>query len=82
MIDICAGNIETEAPLLKASSEALGLPKPKGNYGMCKKPTNPIEYLQSSLNTSSLFRFILTHPDMDHMDGFNQLADHITSTLR
>lgn len=78
MIDICAGNIETETELQRGLYEALGLPKPKGNYGMCKKPTNPIEYLQNSLNVSHLFRFILTHPDMDHMDGFNQLADCIS----
>lgn len=78
MIDICAGNIETESPLQKSLSEALGISKPKGNYGMCKYPTNPIEYLQSTLNVSSIFRFILTHPDMDHLDGFDQLADCIS----
>lgn len=45
---------------------------------MCKHPTNPIEYLQSSLNVSSIFRFILTHPDMDHLDGFDQLAEGVS----
>ena len=78
MIDICAGNIDTEAELRKAVLESLNLSKPKGNYGMCKKPTNPIEYVQNSLNVNSLHRFILTHPDMDHLDGFNQLADCIS----
>lgn len=78
MIDICAGNIDTETELRKAALESLSSSKPKGNYGMCKKPTNPIEYLRNSLNVDSLHRFILTHPDMDHLDGFNQLADCIS----
>lgn len=78
MIDVCAGNIETETELQKSVFESLSISKPKGNYGMCKKPTNPIEYMQNSLNAYSLHRFILTHPDMDHLDGFNQLADCIS----
>lgn len=78
MIDICAGNIEIENELLKAISEALSISGTKGNYGMCNNPTNPIEYMQSTLEVTSLFRFISTHPDMDHLDGFNQLADCIS----
>lgn len=78
MIDICAGNIDTETELVESVSKSLGISKPKGNYGMCKKPTNPIEYLQNNIKVNSVHRFILTHPDMDHLDGFNQLADCIT----
>ncbi len=77
MIDICSGNIETQSPLAKAMAESLGISKPKGNFGMRKFPTNPIEYLQNVLGATSIFRFISTHPDMDHLDGFDQLADNI-----
>jgi len=77
MIDISAGNIQSDSSTLSAIFESAGS-KPRGNFGMCRYPTNPIAYLQSTLNTSSLFRFILTHPDMDHLDGFNSLADQIS----
>jgi competence protein ComEC len=40
----------------------------KGNFNQKNNPVNPIEYLKSH-DISSVFRFILTHPDMDHMDG-------------
>jgi len=48
-----------------------------GNYGMKNKPTNPVLYLESKLVSREIFRFILTHPDMDHMDGFDQLISRI-----
>lgn len=34
----------------------------------------PIEYLKQ-LSVKSIFRFILTHPDMDHLDGLAGLAE-------
>lgn len=34
----------------------------------------PVEYLQR-LSVKNIFRFILTHPDMDHLDGLKGLAD-------
>lgn len=38
--------------------------------------TNPIEYIsQNFSNAQSIFRFILTHPDMDHMSGVKLLYD-------
>src|SRR5262245_58978961 len=39
-----------------------------GNFNQKKSPTNPIVYMRER-NIGSLFRFVLTHPDMDHMDG-------------
>ena len=38
-----------------------------GNYNQKNYPVNPIEYLKDR-NVSTIFRFVLTHPDMDHMD--------------
>lgn len=40
----------------------------KGNFRQKEFPVNPIEYLKS-FNVKSVFRFILTHPDMDHLGG-------------
>jgi len=39
-----------------------------GNFSQKKYPVNPVVYLQDR-NIISVFRFVLTHPDMDHMDG-------------
>ena len=52
----------------------------RGNYNRKEYPVNPIEYL-SSYNETDIFRFILTHPDMDHMDGIKALFDelHVTN---
>lgn len=78
MIDICAGNIGVKSEAAKAALKVFSMSKPKGNYQMCSNPTNPIEYLKDAIRTSSLFRFISTHPDMDHLDGFNRLANGIS----
>lgn len=39
--------------------------------------TDPIEYYRNLYGSDSLFRFILTHPDMDHMSGLDELAETI-----
>jgi len=36
--------------------------------------TEPVDYFVSKFS-NKLFRFILTHPDMDHLSGLNQLVD-------
>lgn len=38
-------------------------------------PVDPIEYIEANLPVSSIFRFILTHPDMDHMTGLYNLKN-------
>jgi competence protein ComEC len=43
----------------------------QGNFNQKEHPDNPIAYMQAR-GIGKVFRFILTHPDMDHMDG---LAD-------
>lgn len=40
--------------------------------------TDPIEYFQNNFKGRSLFRFILTHPDMDHMSGLDELASKVS----
>jgi competence protein ComEC len=49
----------------------------RGNFGQKSSPENPIEYMQRRKLTS-IFRFILTHPDMDHMDGIEALFDEFS----
>jgi len=36
--------------------------------------TDPLEYYRRNIN-KGIFRFILTHPDMDHMSGIESLTD-------
>lgn len=43
-----------------------------GNHQQKRYPVNPIDYLKK-YNVTNVFRFILTHPDMDHMDGIAEL---------
>ncbi|MBI4378708.1 MAG: hypothetical protein HY578_06405 [Nitrospinae bacterium] len=37
--------------------------------------TNPIDYIISNFPNREIFRFILTHPDMDHMSGIKRLFE-------
>lgn len=39
--------------------------------------TDPIEFLKSTYPTKKLWRFILTHPDLDHMRGLKALYENI-----
>lgn len=75
MIDICCGNLTNIA---KAESllDVTRVSKPGGNYGMKSKPTNPVDYLLSK-GIKEVWRFILTHPDMDHMDGIKNLFSSV-----
>lgn len=76
MIDICCGNIETqETNALFSVSEAEG--GIKGNFHQKEHPNNPIAYLKKR-GITSIFRYIQTHPDMDHMDGLNRLYNEIS----
>ena len=42
--------------------------------------TDPIEFLKRNYPDRSLFRFILTHPDLDHMRGLKRLHESIGFT--
>ena len=77
MLDICNGNSEcqtNESRVALLAQKSLGV---SGNFGMCKKPTNPFDYLDD-IGISTIWRFILSHPDMDHMDGLDTLFDSYT----
>ncbi len=81
MIDISCGN-RTETDVIieaMARSRSAGIIASNmlGNYRMAESPTKPQNYLKK-LGVGSIFRFILTHPDMDHLDGFDALLDEYT----
>lgn len=48
------------------------VPDGKINYLQKETPDNPIDYL-NKLKVKEIFRFIITHPDMDHLDGIEDL---------
>src|SRR5436309_990405 len=72
VLDICDGNLDTEQ--VKLEKQLLERLQPRGNFAMCDAPTNPIDYLRD-LGVGTVFRFILSHPDMDHMDGLDALLN-------
>ncbi len=68
VIDVC----NAKAPETEESKVAMSLAKAAtrvpGNFQQKNYPVDPIAYLQSH-NINGIFRYIQTHPDMDHMDG-------------
>ena len=81
MIDICGGNTDEEGKRAIATIlESLGpSTRPSGDYRMRNHPTNPIRYIKRH-RIGAPFRFVLSHPDMDHIDGFKLLCDQIEIT--
>jgi len=87
VIDICNGNAPSQpmtarglAELLMETAQRSGSARGmSGNYGMKDSPTDPVAYMRG-IGISNVFRFILTHPDMDHLDGFKELCDEIGIT--
>ena len=68
VIDVCHARVPktvTEKMLTVLAKSERGT---SGNFNQKLYPTNPISYMQQR-GLTSVFRFILTHPDMDHMDG-------------
>jgi len=74
MIDISCGNLSAIEEQTNRFMKSAGLVTPggTGNYNMKAYPTRPQDYL-AGIGITTVWRFILTHPDMDHLDGFNAL---------
>ena len=74
MVDICCGNyIEEPRRGLAIDETAVSI---RGNFRMCEHPTNPVQYARQ-IGIERFWRFVLTHPDMDHMDGLDTLFREI-----
>jgi len=65
VIDVSNGNA-----IIKETEMAFA----SGNHNQKNHPVNPVEYLKG-FDVKSIFRFVLTHPDMDHMDGLKVLFE-------
>lgn len=50
-----------------------------GNFNQKKYPVNPIAYMQDH-GIDSVWRFIATHPDMDHLDGIEAFFEAFPPT--
>jgi len=77
VIDVCNARHQTPFNeladyLARADGNAL-----KGDFGQKDHPVNPIEYMKGR-NIKNIFRFINTHPDMDHLDGIKDLFEAFT----
>ena len=74
VIDVC----NAEKVTTQMSSEEFKYFEEKariaGNFQQKKHPVNPVEYLRK-FDIDSVFRFVLTHPDMDHMDGLKDFFE-------
>jgi beta-lactamase superfamily II metal-dependent hydrolase len=81
VIDVCCGNIgdEFSEEGILLESDFSRMEKPRGNFNQKANPTNPIDYMRS-IGIDYIHRFILTHPDMDHMDGLKNLFSRISVT--
>lgn len=75
-----------EEKAVKASKEREEMrnrtlvPSNKKNYNQKKDADNPIDYLKNKLKVTNIFRFIISHPDMDHLDGIKDLFDEFEIT--
>jgi len=72
IIDVCNGN-SSDAHIIQAlPDKSTRSDNINGNYNQKSVPVSPISYM-SALGISGAFRFILSHPDMDHMDGIERI---------
>jgi competence protein ComEC len=56
------------------------VPSGKVDYKQKLDPDNPVLYLKENLDVNDIFRFIITHPDMDHIDGIKDLYSEFNIT--
>lgn len=76
VIDVCnASNIIEETNILEKAKTFSMESNVKGNFHQKGHPENPVAYMKK-LGITSIFRYIQTHPDMDHMDGLKSLNDN------
>ena len=79
VIDVC--NAEKVTTQMSSSELKYFVEKARiaGNFQQKKHPVNPVEYLRK-FRIGSVFRFVLTHPDMDHIDGLKDFFECFSPT--
>jgi competence protein ComEC len=80
VIDVC--NAKARTLLVEATDKvhkmaAAAEKGVNGNFNQKAHPVNPILYMQDR-GINSVFRFILTHPDMDHMGGIKAFFEALS----
>ena len=80
VIDVCNGkpneSDESKLEMLVAKAFSGGV---SGNFQQKNYPVNPVAYLRDH-SIGNIFRYIQTHPDMDHMDGIKVLFEELHPT--
>ena len=78
VIDVCNGSVPgtLQAVLAEFAKVERGI---TGNFQQKKHPVNPISYMRAH-SITSIFRYVQTHPDMDHMDGIEALFREFSPT--
>jgi competence protein ComEC len=88
VIDVSCADNHSDTPAEKAVKESKArkemkernyVPGEKKNYGQKHIYDNPIDYLEK-FGIKNIFRFIVTHPDMDHLDGLKDFFDTLNVT--
>lgn len=77
VIDVCNATppdsiAEATVPSITKAGRSIG-----GDFQQKKWPVNPISYMHDH-DITSIFRYVQTHPDMDHMDGIEALFNNFT----
>jgi len=74
VIDVC--NARPVEPLGEALTATMAKSERgiSGNFQQKRYPVNPLSYMRQH-GFTSIFRYVQTHPDMDHMDGIEALFD-------
>jgi competence protein ComEC len=60
------------------SKHVTGVPTNLQDFRQKETPDNPIIYLKENLKVDTIFRFIITQPDMDHLDGIEDLYSELS----
>lgn len=77
VIDVC--NATATEPIAEGVSAELAKADRgiSGNFQQKKWPANPVSYMRNH-GMTRIFRYVQTHPDMDHMDGIEALFDEFS----
>lgn len=75
VIDVCCARKGVSKLEEQSEESVLYSDCIKGNFNQKKYPENPIRYLIQIVKIKTIFRYIQTHPDMDHMDGLKDLFE-------
>ena len=74
VIDICNGNSKNTENAEEQHNYKAVTNNTNGNYKQSEHLVNPITYFHN-IGIKKIFRFICTHPDMDHLDGIEMLEN-------